>query len=75
MAMLVSSVVRSSKAWTWLSVWGAKGELLEGLMRAMPARMRLVDEAIGMVTLVGDQETVLQIRLRRVSHIHMVKQW
>jgi hypothetical protein len=76
-AMLVRRAVRSRRAWTWLSVRGAIGELLDGLLRAltmswMPARMRSVDEASGMVTLVGNQETVSQMRSRRVSQIQMV---
>ena len=77
--MLVSNVVRSSSAWTWLSVRGANGELFNGLLRAsimscIPARTRSVEEASGMVTLVGNQAMVSQMCSRRVSHIHILKQ-
>ena len=38
-------------------------------MSLMPARMRSVEEARGMVTLVGNHEIVSQMRVARVSQI------
>jgi hypothetical protein len=36
----------------------------------MPARIKSVDEAIGMASLVGNQEMVSQMRSARVSQTH-----
>lgn len=74
--MLVRTVVSWCKAATWLLVRGGNGEPA-GLARAcrmsvMPAKMRSLNEASSMVTLVGKHVTVLQTQLLRVSHIQMV---
>jgi hypothetical protein len=58
---------------TWLSVRGARGEPGGGLFRAVvmslrPARMRSLEEARGMVTCVGNNETVSTMRSVRKSH-------
>ena len=76
---MLSKVVMSRRAWTSLSVLGANGELSDGFVKAwtmslIPAMMRSVDEARGMVTLVGNQERVSVILSRRVSQIQTVKQ-
>jgi hypothetical protein len=62
---------------TWLSVRGARGEPGEGFWRASvmsckPARIRSFEEARGMVTLVGNQETVSAMRSARESHSQTV---
>jgi hypothetical protein len=41
-------------------------------MSVRPARMRSVEEASGMVTLVGNHETVSEIRSVRVANIQIV---
>ena len=41
-------------------------------MSLMPARMRLLDEARGIVVLVGNHVSVSQMRVERVSHIQTV---
>jgi hypothetical protein len=66
---------RSFRAVTWLSVSGLRGEPGVGFWRAsriswMPARIRSFEEAIGMLTFVGNQEIVSQTRIERVSQIH-----
>ena len=66
--------VRTSK---WLSVKGANGEPGDGLrmacrMSCTPARMRSLEEARGMGLLVGNQASVSQTLVARVSHIHTV---
>jgi hypothetical protein len=78
-AMLVSRAVISLSACTWLSVRGASGELADGLFKAvtmswMPASTRSVEDASGIVTFVGNHETVSQMRAQRVSQSQMVKQ-
>jgi hypothetical protein len=79
-AILLSKVlVRSRSAWTSLSVRGAKGELVDGCVKAwtmslMPARTRSVEEARGIVTLDGNQDRVSVMRVRWVSHIQTMKQ-
>ena len=61
-----------------LSVSGAKKvEPGDGLFRAcrmspMPAKIRSFDDAIGIVTLVGNHASVSQMRVALVSHIHTV---
>jgi hypothetical protein len=77
--MLLSKVVRSCSAWTSLSVHGANGELVDGCVKAstislIPARTRSVEEARGIVTLDGNQESVSVMRVHRVSQIQTVKQ-
>jgi hypothetical protein len=73
--------VRRRVSWwsvaTWLSVRGARGEFADGFCRAvvmswMPAMMRSVDEARGMVTLVGNHDTVSEMRSVREANIQMV---
>ena len=59
----------------YLSVRGAWGYWANGFARAWimllaTALMMLVEEESGMVTLVGNQISVSQIRWRQVSHIH-----
>ena len=76
-AMPVRISVSCLRAWTWLSVSGANGEPGDGLFRAatmllMLARIRSLDDASGIVTLVGNQDTVSQMRSARVSHIQIV---
>jgi hypothetical protein len=71
-AMLLSNVA--------LSVHGAKGELVDGCVKAwtislIPARTRSMEEARGIVTLDGNQDSVSVMRVRRVSQIQTVKQW
>ena len=78
-AMWLSKVVRSWSALTSLSVRGANGELADGCVKAwmiswIPARTRSVEEARGIVTLEGNQESVSVMRVRRVSQIQTVKQ-
>ena len=73
----VSTSVMVLRAATWLSVTGASGEPGEGFWSALvmscnAARMRSVDEARGIVTLVGNQESVSEMRVARVSHIQTV---
>jgi hypothetical protein len=73
-AMLLSKAVRLRSVWTSLSVRGAKGELLDGFVNAwmtswIPAMTRSVVDARGIVTLEGNQDRVLVIWLRQVSHI------
>ena len=58
-----------------LSVRGAREDWADGFARAWimslaAALMMLVEEASGMVTLVGNQISVSQICWRLVSHIH-----
>jgi hypothetical protein len=77
-AILLSKVVMSRSAWTLLSVRGAKGELLDRFVNAwtmswMPVMTRSVEEAMGVVTFVGNQERVTVMHSRRVSHIHTLK--
>ena len=76
-AMPVRISVSCLRAWTWLSVSGANGKPGDGLFRAttmslMPARIRSLDDLSGIMTLVGNQDTVLQMRSARVSHIQIV---
>jgi hypothetical protein len=73
----VSKSVRFCNAVTWLSVKGAKEAAGDGWLRAVvisvsAARIRSLEEARGMVTFVGNQETVSEIRSARVSSIQMV---
>ena len=74
-------MVRSAVSWwsaaTWLLVNGSSGEPGDGLVRAarmllMPARIRSFDDAIGMVTLVGNHVMVSHMRVARVSQIQTV---
>ena len=56
---------------------GANGEFGDGLHRAeemsvKPAMMMSVEEASGMVTFVGNQETVSEMRSAWVANIQMV---
>ena len=58
-----------------LSVRGDRGDWANGFSRAWimllaTSLMMSVEEASGMVTLVGNQLSVSQIRWRQVSHIH-----
>lgn len=73
--MLVSRVVSWKRAATWLSINGASGDLGDGLVRAasmsfMPARMRLLEEANGILTLVGNHVIVSHVWVACVSQIH-----
>jgi hypothetical protein len=75
--MPVSNSVRFCKAVTWLSVRGAKDAAGDGWRRAVvmscsAARIRLLEEARGMATFVGNHETVSEIRSARISSIQMV---
>ena len=61
---------------TWLSVSGARGEPGDGFFSAsriswIPAKTRSEDEASGILTFVGNQEMVSQMRSARVSHTQM----
>ena len=74
---LVSSSVRICRVATWLSVSGSSGDPCDGFFRAermswIPARIRSLEDARGMVTLVGNQAKVSQMRSCRVSQIHTV---
>ena len=76
-AMPVRILVSCLRAWTWLSVSGANGDPGNGLFRAatmslMLARIRSLDNASSIVTLVGNQDTVLQMHSTRVSHTQIV---
>ena len=58
-----------------VSIRGARGDWDNGfagawIMSLAAALMMLVEEASGMVTLVGNQISVSQIRWKQVSHIH-----
>jgi hypothetical protein len=60
-----------------LSVSGASGEPGDEWCSAcaiflMPAKMSSFEEAINIVTLVGNHTSVLQMRVARVSHIQIV---
>jgi hypothetical protein len=76
--MPVSKSVRFCKAVTWLSVRGStKDEAGDGCWRAVvmscsAARIRSLEEARGMVTFVGNHDTVWEICPARVSSIQMV---
>jgi hypothetical protein len=75
----VRRVWMSWRVATWLSVRGARGEPADGLAIACArsarlARMRSLEEARGMVTLVGNQETASQMRSARVSQIQTLWQ-
>ena len=70
-AMPVRILVSCLRAWTWLSVSGANGDPGDGLFRAttmllMPVRIRSLDDVSGIVTLVGNQDTVSQMCSARV---------
>jgi len=59
-----------------LSVRGARGDPADGFCRALmmslaAALMVSTDDAVGMVTLVGNQLSVLQMRVLRVFHIQI----
>ena len=59
---------------TWLSVSGSRGDPGVGFRMAsriswIPARMRSLEDAIGMDTFVGNQESVSHVRMERVSQI------
>ena len=76
-ALLVRILVSCLRAWTWLSVSGANGDPGNGLFRAatmslMPARIRSLDNVSGIMNLVGNQDTVLQMCSKRVSHTQIV---
>ena len=76
-AMLVRILVSCLRAWTWLSVSGASGEPGNGLFRAatmllMLARIRSLDDVSSIMTLVGNQDTVSQMRSARVSHTQII---
>ena len=68
-----------SSTWSWctsLSVRGANGELAVGFSRAWvrswaAARTRSVEEAVGMVTCLGNHSTVSMMRVALVSMIQM----
>ena len=56
---------------------GASGELGDGWWRAcrmsrMPAKMRSLDDANGMVSFVGNPERVSQMRVARISQSQTV---
>jgi hypothetical protein len=75
--MPVSNSVRFCKAVTWLSVMGAKDEAGDGCRRAVvmsyrAARIRSLEDAMGMVTFVGNHDMVSEIRPARVSSIQIV---
>jgi hypothetical protein len=75
----VSRVWMRWRVATWLSVRGARGEPADGMViacvrSARLARMRSWEEARGMVTLVGNQEIVSQMRSARVSQIQTLWQ-
>lgn len=77
LATFVRMLVSWVNASCWLSVKGASGEPEDGFWRArtmsaMPAKMRSLEFAKGMVVLVGNQVSVSQRRVARVSHIHTV---
>jgi hypothetical protein len=77
MLMPVIKAVSCRRAATWLSVTGAKEEPGDEFRRASamsfrPARMRSVDEASGMVTLVENHETVSGMRSARVANIQRI---
>ena len=77
LATVVRMLVSCSKASWWLSVKGARGEPGDGCCRACtmsckPARMRSLDEASGIVTLVGNHSKVSHMCVARVSHSHTV---
>jgi hypothetical protein len=64
---------------TWLSVRGASGDPADGLAMAWVrsarlARIKSLEEARGMVTLVGNHEIVSQMRSARVSQIQTLWQ-
>ena len=73
----VRMVVRRTNASWWLSVRGANGDPGDGWcsackMSRTPARMRSLDDASGIFTLVGNQMRVSHNRVARVSHSHTV---
>ena len=75
--MPVRILVSCLRAWTWLSVSGANGEPGNGLFRAatmllMPVRIRSLDNASSIMTLVGNQDTVSQMCTACVSHTQIV---
>ena len=77
LATVVRTRVNCSSASCKLSVSGAKVEPGDGFLRAcmmspMPARIRSFEDAIGIVTLVGNHTSVSQMREARVSHNHTV---
>jgi hypothetical protein len=68
----VKTVVSCLRLCTWLSVSGAKGEPGEGLLSArrmsrMPARIRSLDDASGIVSFLGNHDTVSHTRSVLVS--------
>jgi hypothetical protein len=71
-------VMSSERTWrvvTWLSVRGSVGEPMDGLRRAsrmarMPARIKSFEDAIGIVTLLGNQARVSHSRVVLVSATH-----
>ena len=76
-AMPVRILVSCLRALAWLSVSGANGEPGKGLFRAatmlqMLVRIRSLDDVGSIVTLVGNQDTVLQMRSAHVSHTQIV---
>ena len=81
MSLGAARLLRMAVSWwsaaTWLSVSGSSGEPGEGLVSAarmsvMPARIKSLEEAIGMVTFVGNHVMVSQVRVARVSQIQTV---
>eukprot|EP00980_Cylindrotheca_fusiformis_P012923 scaffold3231_cov111-Cylindrotheca_fusiformis.AAC.1 len=74
--IVVMSSTNACSADLFASVSGAKGERGEGFLRALAmsiraAKMRSLEELSGIWTLVGNQETVSQVRIARVSKIQM----
>jgi len=70
-------IINCWSALLWLSVSGAKGELADGLhstmvMSVIPAKMRSMDNTVGMGHLVGSQVSMSQICCACVSVIQMV---
>jgi len=67
-----STTMSCWRAALWLSVNGANGELVDGLhnavvMLAIPAKMSLVDEAVGMEHLVVNQVSMSQMHCEHIS--------
>lgn len=73
----VKTVVSCLRLCTWLSVSGAKGEPGEGLLSArrmsrMPARIRSLDDASGIVSFLGNHDTVSHTRSVLVSQTQIL---
>jgi hypothetical protein len=70
----VITSISSRSAWTWLGTKGvgcAVDRAVTASLRSWsPARIRSVELASGIVAFVGNHDTVSQMRVFRVSHIH-----